>query len=120
MKFKNQKISPLKVMAVAATLMFSSSAAFAANTLTSGVKITRIDATAASGNIRVQTEPRPDVSGLGCGTDFWLVLRADSPNYKQLVAAVLTAKAADFTGTVGADDTTITDGFCEFSRFVID
>lgn len=119
MKFKNQKNNLVRVLVVAAFVLLPTSL-FAANTLTSNVKITKIDATTYSGDIKIQTEPRADIAGLGCASNFWLILRADSPNYKQLLATLLTAKAADFTVAIGADDTTLTGGFCELSRLIVE
>lgn len=118
----NYKIQPVRLaqsLLIALSVIFSANA-FAANTLTSGVKITKIDATTYNGDIKVQTSPRPNISGLACTSDFWVVLRADSANYKSLLAALLTAKAADFTVSVGADDVNPVGTFCEFSRLIVD
>jgi len=119
MKYRSQTNKVGKVLLIAASIVFSCSA-LAANTLTTGVKVTKIDATTYNGDIKVQTAPRPNIAGLACSSDFWLILRADSANYKQLLAALLTAKAADFTVSIGADDTNLTGNFCELSRFIVD
>lgn len=92
---------------------------FAAHTLTTGVKITRIDAIPSSANIRVQTEPRPDTAPLQC-SDYWLVLNKDETSFQELYALLVTAKVNNLTVTVGASNTNTTEGFCHLSRLVID
>lgn len=117
MKFKNQKNNIVRTFAVVAFMLFPVSL-FAATTLTSGT-ITKIDATSYSGDIKVQLTPRPNIVGLTCPSDFWLILKSDGPNYKQMVASLLTSKAAGFDVQLGADDTNLTGSFCELSRLVI-
>ncbi|MFT5210359.1 MAG: hypothetical protein ACI9CE_002084 [Flavobacterium sp.] len=117
MKFKNQKNNIVRTFAVVAFMLFPVSL-FAATTLTSGT-ITKIDATSYSGDIKVQLTPRPNIVGLTCPSDFWLILKSDGPNYKQMVASLLTARAADFDVQIGADDTNLTGDFCELSRLII-
>ena len=117
MKFSNQKNNIVRTFAVAVCMFFPASL-FAATTITSGT-IVKIDATSYSGDIKVQLSPRPDITGLACTSSFWLILKAGGANYKQMVASLLTARAADMDVQLGADDTNMTGSFCELSRLVI-
>lgn len=93
---------------------------YAANTVTNNVTISKIDATKYNGDIRVQTEPRPNISGLACTSNFWLVLKPSNPSFEEIYAFLLSAKISNLTVTVGADDEILTGQFCELSRLVVE
>ena len=110
----------MKIIMLILVIVLTTTNTFAANTLTPNVKITKIDAVSYNGDIRVQTAPRPNITGLACTSDFWLVIRAGTASYDVLVSLALAAKFDGTNISVGADDTNLTGGFCELSRLVLD
>ena len=102
------------------TLLGTMDIALAANSLTSNVKIKRIDADKSAGDIRIQTDPRPNTSQLGCNSDFWLILKQDNALFAEMYTILLAAKVNDLKVSIGIDDNNSTPQFCNLSRIILE
>lgn len=104
------------------TTLGATSVTLAANSLTASVKIKRIDAAqGAGGAIRIHTEPRPNISILGCSSDFWLVLKPDVHLFEETYAILLSAKLSNSIVSVVADDGGNSGlDFCNLSRVILE
>lgn len=90
---------------------------YAAHVDSSNVKVQLISVWASSGDVLLQTNPRHNITGLGCGNDFWLVLDKDQPGYDGILSLLLSAQAQQTNITVRAVDDS-GPGFCRLERVV--
>jgi len=84
---------------------------------TNNVKIQLVSVWTESGDILVQTSPKHDISGLGCGSDYWLKLSKTAIGYDGTLSMLLSAQATQAKVTVRAHDDQGTD-FCRLGRVI--
>ncbi|GAB4193537.1 MAG: hypothetical protein Tsb002_24090 [Wenzhouxiangellaceae bacterium] len=94
---------------------FSPSIVSAAFKDTDNVTVELISVWVASGDILVQTNPKPDITGLGCTNDFWLTLDKDDLGYEATLSMLLSAQVSRKNIIVRADDT-LGGEFCRLTR----
>ena len=86
---------------------------------TSNIKIKLISVWTSSGDILVQTNPKHNIQGLACTSDYWLKLDKTAAGYDGTLSMLLSAQATQATVTVRAYDDQGTD-FCRLDRVIID
>ena len=86
---------------------------------TGNVTIKLVSVWTDSGDILVQTNPRHDISGLNCSSDYWLKLNKSNPGYEGALSILLSAQATQSKVTVRAYDDQGTD-FCRLDRVIIE
>ncbi len=92
----------LKIVGIVTVLIASNvNAAFKD---TNNVKVEMISVMSKSGNISVRTTPRPDLSGLTCTNNNWLVLYKDDIGYNATLAMLLSAQATQKAIKISAED----------------
>ena len=84
---------------------------------TGNVTINLLSVWADGGDILVQTNPKHDISGLGCGSDYWLKLNKSNAGYEGTLSMLLSAQATQVKVTVRAHDDQGTD-FCRLGRVI--
>ena len=83
----------------------------------SDVKVKLISVWSLSGGVLLQTEPKPDISGLTCSNDYWLVLSTTAAGYQPTIAMLMAAQATGKSITVRAEDNSGNE-FCLLSRII--
>ena len=86
---------------------------------TGNVTIKLVSVWTDSGDILVQTNPRHDISGLNCSSDYWLKLNKSNSGYEGALSILLSAQATQSKVTVRAYDDQGTD-FCRLDRVIIE
>ncbi len=99
------------------SMMFLSHAAMAAYKDTSNVTIQLISVWTSSGDILVQTNPKPDITGLTCTNDYWLTLDKDDLGYQATLSMLLSAQATQRKVNISAQDNN-GDQFCKLRRVI--
>ena len=85
-------------------MMAMSIFAHAAYKDTNSVKVNQISVWTNTGSILVQTTPRPDISGLNCSNDYWLVLDKNDAGYQAALSMLLSAQATQKSVNVSAEE----------------
>jgi len=85
---------------------------------TSNVTVALISVWTNNGDVLVQTNPRPDISGLTCTNDYWLRLNKSEVGFDATLAMLLSAHAAKHNISVSAQDND-GDDFCRLRRVII-
>ncbi len=86
---------------------------------TIGVKVKLISSYVTNnGNVLVQTDPKPDISGLNCTDDYWLVLAKGDPGFEGALSMLLAAYSTQTNLIVRAEENTGTT-FCTLSRVTL-
>ena len=108
------------VIAIFVTLSFFSQPLLAATVTTSNVKVVAVSVYTGTGQVLVETDPRPDISGLDCTSDYWLILSDDSntSGYRATLSVLLTAEATQTNVDVRADNNG-GNQFCKLGRVVL-
>ena len=101
-------------------IAFIPSVCFGANKTTNDVKITIISSDIGQTHILLQTDPRPDISGLGCTNNYWLMLYNNNGDaaFKTILSMLLTAHATGKNVSVVSDDNNGGE-FCKLSRLIL-
>ena len=92
-----------------------SSFTFAA-TLDTEAKVEFISVTTTDGNILVQTNPKHDITGLNCTSDYWLVLKKTEPGYEAALSMLLSAQVTQKNVVFRAEDDN--GQFCKLARVI--
>ena len=86
---------------------------------TSNLKIELISVWTTSGDILVQTNPKHNIQGLACTSDYWLKLSETALGYDGTLSMLLSAQATQAKVTIRAIDDQGTD-FCRLDRVIIE
>lgn len=84
---------------------------------TSNVKVEMLSVWTNSGDILVQTSPKPDISGLTCTNDYWLMLDKVELGHQEVLSMLLSAQISKIKLTVRAEDNNGHE-FCRLSRII--
>ncbi len=97
--------------------VFLSSYASAAYKDTHNVTVSQISAWGSSGNVLIQTNPKANIDGLNCGSDYWLKLNKSDEGYQTLISLLLATQMSGKKITVRAVDDSGTD-YCRLERVI--
>jgi len=86
---------------------------------TSNIKIKLISVWTSSGDILVKTNPKHNIQGLSCTSDYWLKLSETALGYDGTLSMLLSAQATQAKVTIRAIDDQGTD-FCRLDRVIIE
>ena len=111
-----QVMKGMILSAVCLIFLFAPIVSYAAEKSTDNVKVTMISIMTGTGDVIVQTTPRPNVGGLKCTSDFWLVLGGQQGGFKATLSMLLTAQAANLKVEVTAQDSG--SKFCYLKRLI--
>jgi len=91
---------------------------FAATKDTIDVVVTQLSSNFDQTHILVQTTPRPDISGLNCTNNYWLILNNSAISSKNMLTLLLTAHATGKKVIVHSSDINNSE-FCQLQRITI-
>ncbi len=81
------------------------------------LRVVMVSVWSQNGDVLVQTDPRPDISGLTCSSDHWLVLNQGEPGYQAALSLLLAAQSTRTSVVVRAEDNSGSQ-FCKLSRVI--
>ncbi len=106
-----------RVPALSMIVLFGS-VAHAGSVQSNDLQVTIVSAYSDGRSILVQTEPRPDITGLTCNNNFWLVLEGSELGFDTIVSFILTAHATGKRVQITAEDNGGSD-FCKLTRITL-
>ena len=98
------KYKSVKQFVALSFLLLVSSASFSAGKNLTNLKVQMLSAHDHVALILVQTNPRPDLSGLSCTSDFWLTLAKNTENYEEIYSMLLAASVSQQNLFIGIED----------------
>ena len=98
-------------------VLFFSASANSTYKDTFNVKVDLLSAWSISGAVLVQTDPRPNITGLSCSNDYWLILNKVDLGYDAMFSMLLVAQTMQTPIIVRAENNG-NNQFCHLSRVI--